>query len=341
MKETLSDPNDFVRRHFGPEASIELLAGDASARTYYRLSTRDAGTRVLLFETRAFDAGSDFFLLTASFFERARLPVPAVLSSFPEEGVVLLEDLGSTSLQTFLESAPAEARRKHYDDAIDLILRLQHEGAAALGPEAPAYHLCLDGTRFRRELNYFLEHYVDGILENPLADNPARRASLEDCLTRLADQAGRPGDRTLCHRDFHSRNLMLLERSAGTSPSLVMIDFQDARLGPRTYDLASLLEDAYVEISDELAAGLKERFLAGLPRRLDREAFEQDYAVVAAQRTLKAVGTFAGQSTLFGNQAYLDSIPRALACARRALKHLPEYKPVLDLLEGSLAYPPQ
>jgi aminoglycoside/choline kinase family phosphotransferase len=257
-----------------------------------------------------------------------------VLESHPERGVVVLEDLGSVSLQAHVAGAgPAEWRRR-YEEAVDLLIRLQQVGSAALEPSVPAYHYGLDGVRFRRELDYFEEHYVRGLLSEPSAVDAAE---LRRSLHELADRAGRPGDRVLCHRDFHSRNLMLSPRDSGDK-QLVMIDFQDARLGPRTYDLASLLEDAYVEVPDELASAMKARFVAALPWQPAVDSFEGDYALVAAQRTLKAVGTFAGQAVIKGNRSYLDFIPRALAHARRALARLPELSGLLQLLEGPLQF---
>jgi aminoglycoside/choline kinase family phosphotransferase len=117
-----------------------------------------------------------------------------------------------------------------------------------------------------------------------------------------------------------------------------MIDFQDARLGPRTYDLASLLEDAYVDVSENLVRAMKARFVAALPWQPAVDSFERDYALVAAQRTLKAVGTFAGQAMLRDNRSYLGFIPRAMGCARRALGQLPEFSGLLQLLEGPLRF---
>jgi aminoglycoside/choline kinase family phosphotransferase len=296
-----------------------------------------------MFETGPLDPRSDFFLLMAAFLEKHGFPAPRVLESHGPEGVVVLEDLGSVSLQDHLQGPAGDDRgewERLYAEAADLIVWLQRSGSAALGPEVPAYHFCLDGVRFGREMDYFREHYVSGLLADPLAVDTAAAEMLEGSLRKLALEAGRPGDRILCHRDFHSRNLMLPPGRDVDAPRLVMIDFQDARLGPRTYDLASLLEDAYLEVPEDLAATIKEQFLAALPRRPATEEFRRDYARVAAQRTLKAVGTFAGQAMRFGNRDYLRYIPRALACARRALADLPDHAGLLELLEGPLRYAP-
>jgi len=335
VSETFTSPEDFARQRFGPAASLEHLAGDASHRQYYRVSLEGESSRVLLFETGPFEAQYDFFLLMAAFLERTGFPVPRILQSHPEQGVVVLEDLGSVSLQNYLASADPAGQRQRYEEAVDLLIRLQQVGSAGLEPSVPAYHYCLDGVRFRREMDYFQEHYVTGLLGGP----PALDAAQLRCdLYELAERAGRPGDRVLCHRDYHARNLMLSPRDSGAEPQLIMIDFQDARLGPRTYDLASLLEDAYVDVPEDLARAMKARFVAQLPWQPAVDSFDTDYALVAAQRTLKAVGTFAGQAMLLRNRSYLAFIPRAMACARRALGRLPEFAGLLQALEGPLQF---
>jgi aminoglycoside/choline kinase family phosphotransferase len=335
VNETGVPPEEFARQRFGAGARLEPLAGDASQRQYYRVEPPGEPSRVLMFESGPFREPEDFFLLMATFLERTGFPVPRVLARHPEHGVVELEDLGSLSLQHHLDAAEPEEWLRRYEEAVDLIVRLQRKGSAALEPDVPAFHYCLDGVRFRREMDYFQEHYVGGLLGGLSAEDELRQQ-----LHALADRAGRPGDRVLCHRDFHSRNLMLTAREPESEPQLIMIDFQDARLGPRTYDLASLLEDAYVDVPADLSAAMKQRFVAALPPGCpSAESFEDDYAAVAAQRTLKAVGTFAGQATQKGNRSYLAYIPRAMARARRALDGRPAFTRLLELVHGPLRCP--
>jgi aminoglycoside/choline kinase family phosphotransferase len=152
-------------------------------------------------------------------------------------------------------------------------------------------------------------------------------------LAALAAEAGRPADRVLCHRDYHSRNLMLPPRARAAGGRLVIIDFQDARLGPRAYDLASLLEDPYVDLTDGLRERMTARFLDGICRPGRAPEYAAEYAAVAAQRLLKAAGTFAGQQTRFGVDRYLVYIPRALARARAMLERLPEHHALLRAVE--------
>ena len=336
MTAELIEPTDFARAHFGDAARLEPLAGDASDRRYFRLRPAGGPSRVLMFLAKPIDPPYEPFERMAEFFALHRFPVPKVLESHPREGVIVLEDLGDESLQDHLRGAagadPATWRRR-YEEAVDLVVRLQRDGTRALTPEYPAYHFALDGMRLRRELGYFEEHYVRRLLGDPLAGDAAADR-LRRALDGLAERAGRSGDRVLCHRDFHSRNLMLPPGGSG----LVMIDFQDARLGPRTYDLASLLCDPYVEVPVNLVAAMRERVLAGIGWAGREAELERDFAEVAAQRMLKAVGTYAGQATRFGVKRYLEYIPAALARARGALERLAEGDLLAELLGAKLAY---
>jgi len=120
--------------------------------------------------------------------------------------------------------------------------------------------------------------------------------------------------RVLCHRDFHSRNLMLHEGE------LFWIDFQDARMGPATYDLASLLRDAYLDVPEELQEDLKERFRQKAVPEEPREVFRRRFDLMCVQRNLKALGTFGYQAAARGNPVYLQYIPRTLKYVRDNLE---------------------
>jgi aminoglycoside/choline kinase family phosphotransferase len=289
---------------------------------------------------RPIDPPYEPFDRMAGFLAEGGFPVPRVLERHEREGVLVLEDLGDESMQAHLMGPAGRDPgrwRSLYEEAVDLIVRLQRDGTRALTPDVPAHHFALDGFRFRRELEYFREHYVRRLLGDPLGADPAAADLLRAGLDALAERAGRSEDRVLCHRDFHSRNLML-PPGGRDGARLVMIDFQDARLGPRAYDLASLLADAYLDVPEDLAAAMQERFLAGVGRAERADAFRRDLAEVTAQRTLKAVGTFAGQATRFNVVRYLEYIPRALDRAAAALGELPEHAGLGDLLRDRLAY---
>ena len=135
----------------------------------------------------------------------------------------------------------------------------------------------------------------------------------------------------LCHRDYHSRNLMLYQGS------LHIIDFQDARMGPDTYDLASLLRDSYVDFNDQQVDALIAFFLAqrGGSKEEDRD-YRRRFDLMALQRNLKALGTFGFQTTTRGNTVYIQYIPRTLNYARANLARYERFGRLRDLLAEHL-----
>jgi N-acetylmuramate 1-kinase len=134
----------------------------------------------------------------------------------------------------------------------------------------------------------------------------------------------------LCHRDYHSRNLMLKE---GT---LYMIDFQDARMGPDTYDLASLLRDSYIDFTDDEVEELIAFFLAIKGERETSAEFRRRFDLMALQRNLKALGTFGFQTTSRANPVYIQYIPRTLNYARANLERYPRFSRLRELLAEHL-----
>ncbi len=134
-------------------------------------------------------------------------------------------------------------------------------------------------------------------------------------MHELAEVAAVAPRRVLCHRDFHSRNLLVQPDGR-----LAMVDIQDARWGPDSYDLASLLRDAYVDPDDDWVEPLIDLYLEALPRPPERTAFLRRFEVVGAQRMLKALGTFGYQIAVRGNERYRDAIPRTVARLRKVLR---------------------
>jgi aminoglycoside/choline kinase family phosphotransferase len=153
-----------------------------------------------------------------------------------------------------------------------------------------------------------------------------RRRDVNEALDSLcADLDGEP--RVLCHRDFHSRNLMV-----GSEGELSCVDHQDARLGPDTYDLVSLLRDPYVELPEDRVAKMIDHYRAAAGTTETLLHFRQRFDRMAVQRTLKAAGTYAGQMVLHQRDSYLRYLPRALELARRSLERCPD----LEKLHRSL-----
>lgn len=316
----MSAPREELRHYLDrsfPGAALERLAGDASTRIFWRIRTAGGATRILMDYGHPFAQETDDIAL-ARLFERAELPVARILDALPEPGCLLMEDLGDRTFESLLSSAPdapAELRR-----AVLLAADVATRGTPVLEGSERAAGPALDEERFRFEMDFFIEHYLRGFLG--LRSLPPE---LPDELHALAARAADSPRKVFCHRDFHSRNLMV--RPDG---SLAMVDIQDARWGPDSYDLASLLRDAYAEIDEEWIDPLIALYLGALDEPPEPAAFNRRFEIVAAQRMLKALGTFGYQRCVVGSNRYDEALRRT---AERLKLHLPRLDPTVKLAE--------
>ncbi len=298
-----------------PGATVEPVAGDASTRRFHRVLPPGAPSRIVMDYGAPFDGETDDVRLSR-IFESARLPVARIERICPAEGCLILEDLGNRTLESTLarlRAGGASGRDYLYDQAVDLAVAIATRGTAALERSDRAASPSLDAERFRFEMDFFIEHYAGSL--SGVRPVPAGLASV---LRDLADRAAACSRPVLCHRDYHSRNLMV--RDDGT---LAMVDIQDARRGPLGYDLASLVFDAYVDLEEGLASRLIERYRASLPDAPAPVEFDATLTLIAAQRMIKALGTFGYQAAVLGRRRYLDGVPRTLARLSRLLPRSP------------------
>ncbi len=314
-----------------PGARIEAVAGDVSSRKFYRIYPQQGETLILMDYGRPFAGASDDMLLGA-IFRRAGLPVAEIREAAGDVGCVLLEDLGPDTLQSVLEGAIDRDRRLALlEEAARLAARVAARGTPVLAGCEELRDRTLDAERFRFEMDYFLQHFVAGFRGR--ADAPP---ALRDRLYELADAIDQPAFRVFCHRDFHSRNLIVV-----SDDRLAMVDIQDARLGPDSYDLASLIRDAYIDVDEAEVVRLIETFLDELPDSPDAETFSVRLRRVQAQRMIKALGTFGFQVSVRQAKAFRVPISRTLARLRSTLRACEETRPLSDLLvrEGLLEDP--
>ena len=318
----------FIEARF-PGAAVERLAGDASYRIFYRVSPPGAASVVLMDYGSPFDGETDDVRL-GRVFRRAGLRVAELIDSRPEIGVLVLEDLGSSSLESVLRD-PSRPRSSALPDelrqAVDLAARVAECGTPVLADSDRAAGPALDRARFRFEMDFFLEHFVGGLVGRPQL-SPGLREELY-ALADLAADCPRP---VLCHRDFHSRNLMVLGDG-----SLAMVDIQDARWGPDAYDLASIACDAYLEIDPTWVDTLVDRYLGSLGSKSEPDAFRARFRIVAGQRMIKALGSFGWLTTVKHTRRYLEAIPRTLARVDRVLGSLENTRRLHErMVEGRL-----
>jgi aminoglycoside/choline kinase family phosphotransferase len=245
---------------------------------------------------------------------------PRILAEDLPEGFLLLEDFGDGTFTRLLAEGAAE--RPLYELAIDVLVELHRRYTARRG-DVPPY----DAERLLTEASLLVDWYLPALSGRPL--DPNLRAEYLDLWRGLLPVARRMPE-TLVLRDYHVDNLMRLDGRAGTA-ACGLLDFQDAVLGPVTYDLVSLLEDARRDVPEALQAAMKERYLAAFPA-LDRAAFEASYAVMGAQRNCKIVGIFTRLCVRDGKPVYLRHIPRVWRLLEQDLRH-PALAPVAAWLE--------
>jgi len=230
--------------------------------------------------------------------------------------VMLLSDLGDESLQEFMQTADDGERERVYAQALHQLDHLQRSAAGWPERAAECFHVAFDDAKLRWELDYFVTHFVVGLRARPLADD--ERNELDAAFAHLCGEIA-AWPQVLCHRDFHSRNL-LLHRGAPA-----WIDFQDARMGPATYDLASLLRDAYVTLPEDFIAERAEEFRQLALSGVDRATFARRFDWTCLQRNLKALGTFGYMTTVRGKDVYLRYVAPTLAHVRRNLERHAEF----------------
>jgi N-acetylmuramate 1-kinase len=323
-----ADTRDRIERYLresglaARNARVVPLTGDASDRRYFRILPADGPSIVLALHAGAIDFASLPFANVAALLQQIPLPVPIVLDHSDALGVLALQDLGDVTLQAHLGAAAPTEHAALYRQSVALVELLQRRGNELRSDQYVPYRIAFDVEKLTWELDFFVKHFMEAFRGVSLT--AAERSALGGEWASIVEElASEP--RVLCHRDYHSRNLMLHDGS------LYIIDFQDARLGPDTYDLASLLRDSYVDITDVELDDLIAYFLA-LRSTPDDQDFRRRFDLMALQRNLKALGTFGYQTTTRRNPVYIQYIPRTLNYAKANLEKYPRFDRLRELL---------
>jgi N-acetylmuramate 1-kinase len=310
------------------ETKVVPLTGDASDRRYFRVLFRDAASHVLAVHPGPIDFDALPFVNVARLLSSMPVPVPRILDHSLELGIIALEDLGDVTLQAHLGAASAAEHAALYREAVTLITTIQHRGRELESSQYVPYSVAFDVEKLMWELRFFTKHFLEAYRGARLSDG-TREALSEEYAAIANELADEP--RVLCHRDYHSRNLML------HNSRLYIIDFQDARMGPDTYDLVSLLRDSYVDFSARQIEALIAFFLAKRGASAAEDAdFQRRFDLMALQRNLKALGTFGFQTTSRGNPVYIQYIPRTLTYVRANLARYNRFSRLRDLLAQHL-----
>jgi aminoglycoside/choline kinase family phosphotransferase len=319
---------DFIERELNFEydaSQLNRLAGDASERQYFRYLSKAGEALILTTYPEPFDPDTFSYQQVYHLLSKIGLPVPKIIALDGELGIVLQEDLGNESLQDRLLTAAGKERRDLLHRAIDHIVTIQQEGTKALKPEYEASVLAFDEEKLHSELLFFQRHFLGGYRGLKVS----REENLMEEFTRLSSElAGFP--RLLCHRDYHVRNLMLKDGK------IYIIDFQDARQGPCSYDVVSLLKDS-IELDRQEVNEYRDYYLNKAP--LDRKAgdFVRQFHLMCIQRLLKALGTYGFQITERDNDLYQQYVSGSLQRALLSLQAVPEFPYIQRIVEESLA----
>ena len=311
--------------------TIAPASSDASFRRYFRVFlqtpcalSRGAPTLIAM-DAPPPQEDCRPFVRVAGLLHEAGVHAPQVLAEDLAHGFLLLGDLGDTTYLARLDDANAPAL---YLDAIDALVRWQ--AASREGVLAP-----YDEALLARELALFPDWYVARHLGRTLSD--AEQAGLQAVFRAILDNnLAQP--RVYVHRDYHSRNLMVCDPNPG------VLDFQDAVYGPVTYDLVSLLRDAYVAWDEERQLDWAIRYWerarrAGLPVAHDFASFWRDFEWMGVQRQLKVLGIFARLWHRDGKAAYLADMPRVMVYLRSAARRYAALDPLTRLLDSLEARP--
>lgn len=316
--------------------SAAVASADASFRRYFRFDS-PAGTRIVM-DAPPEHENCEPFVRVAALLRAAGLNAPEVLDWNVQDGFMLLSDLGT---RTYLSQLDEHNAQRLYGDALAALVCMQGVGEDVARPPGSAAAVPpYDEALLRREMALFPEWYISRHLGVTLDEDEQEK--LAQCLDLIVQQVlSQPV--ALVHRDYHSRNLMVCEEPAQLAPQAVpanpgILDFQDAVWGPLTYDVASLLRDAYVELPEEMQIDFAVRYwerarAAGLPVPTDFGDFWRDFEWMGLQRHLKVLGIFARLSHRDGKHGYLADLPLVWRYAHRVCTRYQGLGPLAQLLE--------
>lgn len=305
----------------GQQYTLTTASADASFRRYFRLQLHDQSLIAMDAPPPLEDCRP--FVHAAKVLLDAGLNVPRVLAQDIEQGFLLLTDLGDV---TYLSQLNDETANALYYDASQALIKLQ---LASRPGVFPAY----DANLLTREMQLFPDWYIKRHLGKSLDDGQQKTLDeIFQCLNRnILAQA-----QVFVHRDYHSRNLMVCRDAEHSNPGV--LDFQDAVHGAITYDLVSLLKDAYIQWDEAQVLDWVVRYWeaarkAVLPVPEDFAAFYRDFEWMGAQRHIKILGIFARLYHRDGKDGYLKDMPLVMDYLRKVCLRYKELHPMLRLLD--------
>jgi len=303
-------------------ADVQALTGDASTRRYYRVETKKESYVACLTDP----SEKSEFVVVQELLADHDIRVPKIYDKNLSKGYLLEEDLGDMTLLVKLSAIQSDVDEYEiYKKIIDELIKIHKINAN--DSEEQYSKLAFDEAKLQQEVDmthkYFLDTYLDAEI------NANDRKIIEEEFQSICKKISIE-KRVLTHRDFHSRNIMV------KNDELIIIDFQDARLGIPQYDLVSLLEDCYYELSPENVNKLKkyywDTYLKETSLQKNEDEFNYLYDLMAVQRIYKAIGSFTFINETRNDSRYLKYVGYAFEKIRRILSKYPEYQNFKEVL---------
>ena len=299
---------DWLAQFFADENFvISKASDDASFRRYFRIE-RDNNTFIAM-DAPPEKENTQIFVEIATLLRAHQLHAPKIIEQDLTRGFLLLEDLGNTTL---LQKLKTQFDEQYYRDAIDEIIKIQRIQA----PNVPSY----DAKLLAQEMQLLIDWYLDKDLDDKTL------SQLKTLFAQLIDNALQ-SQQVLVHRDYHSRNLMHLNDN-----TLAVIDFQDAVIGAQSYDLVSLLKDAYFELEPTQQQDLLRYYYQQAGITEDFASFEKQFDLMGLQRHLKVLGIFKRLSIRDHKHQYLADIPLVKRYALEVAHKYPECQFLSEIL---------
>ena len=332
-QEYLISPLEFVAQDPISLIACKYLKGDASDRNYYRAifnlkSSPEMEKSIVIMQLAKLEQNPDFNCIQ-KFLKKMDVPVPEIFYFDQALGLLFLMDCGDIHLADKLKEEPEKAL-EWYQRAIEIIVTFHTSVTENIPADSPAHSLFFDEEKLTWEMDFMLQHYVDGLLMNTL--EPDKKKETRLALITLCRELSKQ-DRFFTHRDYHARNIMI------QNDKLTVIDFQDARMGPCQYDLVSLLKDSYITLEDPVREELVEFYLDRMGqhgKKILRGSFYKIFDWMSVQRNLKAIGTFAYQYKILGNDRYLQYIEPTLNYVRHTLSKRQDLEFLIPILNSAI-----
>jgi len=306
----------------GSVTSVTQLAGDASTRRYFRVAMNNGSTYVIM---AAPDTGQTaLFAGMTELMQSLNVDTPGLFAV--DDKFALLEDCGDNLLQNEIATLDAAGVEREYRRAIDDLVKFQQAAIAAFNTTRQCFNLAFDVEKLMWEINFANTHFIEGYLG---LESNAHKAAMEEWEKIIGDLAARM--EVLAHRDFHCRNILCLRLRR------VWIDYQDARMGRRLYDLASLLFDPYAALPEETVMRLADYYYETLSQAVkpewDKERFYELLNLSALQRIYKALGTYGFQTSVRKVSTYVPYIEPSVKIILRLTDEKVEFRGIRELMK--------